>query len=143
MTAGPATYCKNRKSSTLGAGIRLGGDRDEDTFLNGDDCAPADPDAWERPGPVSNLVVDQTGATDLTWTAASPVGGMNLDHELIGGTLSDLHSLGLLDATACVAGGLGTSYVDSRPDPAPGDGYFYVARGHNVNRPGNPGDRIT
>ncbi|TDI46724.1 MAG: hypothetical protein E2P01_08225 [Acidobacteria bacterium] len=133
--AGPINFL----CATLGAGIRLGGDRDEDTFLNGDDCAPADPGAWERTGPTSNLVVDQTGATDLTWTAASPSGGTNPDHELIGGTLSDLRSLGLLAATTCVAGGLGTSYADSRPDPAAGDGYFYLTRGHNACGGGDAG----
>jgi len=48
-------------------------------------------------------------------------------------------TLGLLAATACVAGELGTSYTDSRPDPAPGDGYFYLTRGHNACGGGDAG----
>ena len=43
----------------LDSGLRLGGDRDEDTVLNGDDCAEADPGSWALPVAVEGLALDK------------------------------------------------------------------------------------
>ena len=50
----------------------------------------------------------------------------------MGGTLSELRASGLASATACLDGDLpAASYDDVRPDPAPGDGYYYIVQGRN------------
>ena len=53
-------------------------------------------------------------------------------YDVVGGLLTELRSTGLAAATACLAGDLDVAeHEDSRPDPAPGDGYFYLVRAEN------------
>ena len=116
---------------TIGSGPRLGGDRDLDTFLNADDCGPADPTAWEAAGPVTNLAAAGGAPTRLAWDAQAAGIGPGVRYDVAGGTLSVLRASGL-SSTACLAGDLQpAAYDDLRGDPAPGDGYFYLVRGEN------------
>jgi hypothetical protein len=124
---GPITFL----GAPLGSGARLGGDRDEDGALNGDDCAPADPETLAEPSTVSGLTVDGKAPSVLTWDAQSGLGA-SLRHEVVGGDLVDLRASGLVTATACIEGDLlGSTYTDLRADPTPGHGYYYLVRGKN------------
>ena len=115
----------------LGSGPRLGGDRDEDGALNGDDCAPGDPATLAAPSAVSGFVVGGEVPTVLTWTDQKPVTGTSLRYDVLGGDLSALHASGI-EATTCLASGLlGAFYVDTRPAPPAGDGYYYLVRAGN------------
>ena len=50
-----------------------------------------------------------------------------------GASLSALRASGLAAATSCLAGGVvPASFIDARPVPPSGDGYFYLTRGNNV-----------
>jgi len=87
-------------------------------------CAPGAP----QPGPVSGLRFDTK--TALAWNAAAGAAG----HDVVRGDLIALRATGG-DFSAAIGGCL----ADDRPDarafegatPAPGAGWFYVARGVN------------
>jgi hypothetical protein len=125
---GPITFtCVTRDS-----GPRLGGDLDEDVALDGDDCAPADAGSWAPANTLSDLGLDKSGIqTQLTWSDQSGVSGPGLTHDVLGGDLSALRSLGIA-ATTCVLGSIQTNgHDDLRPDPLAGDGFFYLIRATN------------
>lgn len=116
--------------ATLGSGARLGGDRDEDAVPNGDDCAAADDTTWALPSTVSGVTLD--GAGILSWNDQGPSSGPSMRYDVLGGTLSQLHSIGLA-ATACIEGEIPTpSYDDPAADPPPGDGVYYLVRAGNA-----------
>ena len=124
---GPITFT----CVTLDSGPRLGGDLDEDVVLDGDDCAPADPGSWAPTVTIADLSLEKPGVTRLNWSDQSVVVGPGLTHDVLGGDLSALRTFGI-DATTCVDGSVqANSYDDLRPDPAAGDGYFYLIRATN------------
>jgi hypothetical protein len=130
--ASPITF----RCAPLGSGARLGGNRDEDLALDGDDCAPADAGAWEAPVSVTGLLAT---AAALTWNDQAPTTGPGIVYDVLGGDLSDLHASGI-DATGCVAGDVETpSYSDPRPNPPATDGYYYLIRPENVCGAGSLG----
>ena len=109
----------------LGSGVRLGADLDEDTHFNASDCAPADPSAWQAPGPVGGVLLDPGPVTHLAWNAQPTLDGVPVAYEIAGGTLSTVPGNGL-GAAGCLAGGLADpAWDDPRTDPPPGEGYFY------------------
>ncbi|ANM31042.1 hypothetical protein ABI59_17870 [Acidobacteria bacterium Mor1] len=122
-----------------GSGRRLGINRDEDAALDDDDCNPADETLWIRSPDVNGLQLSHSGDTTLSWTAAGTP--PDISYEVIGGSLSDLGSLGLAEATSCIADGLSTtSWTDTRPSPLVGQAYFYLTRSRNSCGPGDAGD---
>jgi hypothetical protein len=122
QAGGPITFT----CATIGSGVRLGADRDEDLTLNGDDCAPANPSEWALPGMVTGMLVDATSR--LTWDAQVSPDPAPLAYEVAGGTLSSLPSNGF-GLAGCLAGDLvAPEWTDGRPNPPRGDGYFYLAR---------------
>jgi DNA-binding beta-propeller fold protein YncE/mono/diheme cytochrome c family protein len=128
-SASPITFL----CATIGSGLRLGGDRDEDGVLNGDDCAPADAGSWSAPSQVSGVIVAGTAPTQLAWTNPSVTIGPGVHFDVAGGLLSALRSDGLPAATSCIAGNLATAaYNDARPDPPADDAYFYLIRSENA-----------
>jgi DNA-binding beta-propeller fold protein YncE/mono/diheme cytochrome c family protein len=112
-----------------GSGIRVGADRDEDGVLNGTDCSDGDAAHSASPANVANLLMSKSAPPLLTWDDQASVVGPAVFYEVSGGTLSNLRSVGLLGASGCVSGALTTpSYNDTRPDPPPGEGYYYLVR---------------
>jgi len=118
--------------ATLGSGQRLGGDRDEDLVLDGDDCAPADPETLSPAQTVTGLVLSRGASTLLVWNAQVPAPGPSLRYDVLGGSLEGMRAVGVVAATECVEGGLtATSWPDVRPDPLPGQGLYYLIRASN------------
>ncbi len=128
--SGPITFL----CATIGSGVRLGADRDEDGALNGSDCNPADPTNAGPPAPteVTNVQASPT-APLLAWDDQSGVSGPATVYDIAGGGLLALQSSrDLAASTSCLAGALApASYDDSRPDPPAGDGYYYLVRAEN------------
>ncbi len=89
------------------------------------------------PGEVQNLVVGaQLGPTSLGWT---PQGGGVL-YDVIGGDASSLIPAGSVADAQCLANGSSTArWVDSRPDPALGQTYYYLVRAEQSCNPGTYG----
>jgi hypothetical protein len=119
--------------ATIGSGARLGGDRDEDTVLNGDDCAPGDASSWAHAVEVAGLTVDEQISTQIGWTGQAGASGPGMRYDLAGGSLSALRASGIVAATSCVAADLqAPSFSDARPSPPAGDGYYYLSRAENA-----------
>jgi hypothetical protein len=77
--------------------------------------------------------VEETPATQVSWNGQDGATGPGVVYDVAGGDLSALRSSGLAAATGCVDGDLGSpSHEDLRPDPAVGDGYYYVIRAENT-----------
>jgi len=118
--------------ATVGSGVRLGGDRDEDGVLNGGDCAQGDAGSWAPTGEVAAFSVAGKAPTVLSWTSQAAATGPGVVYDVVGGSLLALRSGGLAAATSCVASNLtAAGYSDTRPLPAPGDGYYYLTRAEN------------
>jgi len=77
------------------------------------------------PGEVQNLVVTQPGLTNLQWTPQ----GSGVLYDVIGGAASGLVPDAGVSAAQCLANGATTGrFVDTRPDPAAGQTYYYDVR---------------
>jgi mono/diheme cytochrome c family protein len=127
--AGPISFL----CATRGSGVRLGGDRDEDAVLNGNDCAPGDATAWAPTAEVAAFSVTGVATTVLSWSSQSAATGPGVIYDVVGGLLSQLRLSGISAATSCVGSNLAApSYSDTRALPVPGDGHFYLARAKNA-----------
>jgi YVTN family beta-propeller protein len=125
---GPLTFL----CATIGSGTRLGGDRDVDAHLNGDDCAPGDPGAFASVAETADLTLSGTVQTSLAWGDQAGVTGPGIGYDVASGNVDALRTGGSASATSCLAGGLtAAAYDDTRPDPPPGSAYFYLVRGRN------------
>ncbi|HEU4401753.1 MAG TPA: hypothetical protein VFT43_06570 [Candidatus Polarisedimenticolia bacterium] len=113
----------------LTEGVRLGADRDLDGHLNGDDCNSGDASAFAPPGEVLNLAVTGVDPASLTWDPQATQTGPGVRYDVASGSLSSLRSAGLPASTSCLAADLvPAAYNDTRADPPPGDGYYYLTR---------------
>ncbi len=112
-----------------GAGDACDDDDDNDGALDIGDCAPLDPSASSAPVEVTGLGVNRTGTTTVSWTGQ----GSGFRYDVAGGDVSTLRSEGGVQSAACLQDDtLGTSWDDTRPDPAAGDGYYYLVRAQNA-----------
>lgn len=119
---GPITFT----CATIGSGVRLGADRDEDGALNAADCAPGDALMWQVPVEVTNMQV--APPTHLTWDAQASLDPTPVAYEVAGSLLSTLPGAGVA-AAGCLAGSLAIAeWNDTRPDPPVGAGYYYLVR---------------
>ncbi len=104
-------------------------DDDNDGVLDVSDCAPLDASASSPPMEIAGVLVDKAGATRLSWTGQ----GSGFRYDVTGGRLSALRSNGNeSDATCLRNDETLTSWDDTRPDPTPGDGYYYLVRSQNA-----------
>jgi len=119
--------------ATIGSGVRLGGDLDEDAVLNGNDCAAADAGSFAVPAVVSGVTASGITPTQLAWADQAASTGSGVRYDLAGGRLSQLRASGLAAATSCIAPDLATpSFSDTRPLPPPGDGDYFLVRAENA-----------
>jgi hypothetical protein len=116
----------------LGSGERLGGDRDMDGVLDGDDCASDDPLVSGPAVEVGGVRVGNLpGAVEISWQDQGAIAGRSVVYEVFSGSLADLRALGL-DAAGCLEGSVpAPRYEDARPDPVAGDGELYLVRAVN------------
>ncbi len=108
-------------------------DDDNDGAPDAEDCAPLHPSAWAPAVELSGLHV---GEAEVSWSGQGP----GFVYDVIGGALSSLHADGGVSAALCLANDLvATSWTDPAPDPAPGEGIYYLARAQNACGPGSYG----
>ncbi|PYQ11620.1 MAG: hypothetical protein DMH00_07735 [Acidobacteria bacterium] len=110
-------------------------DLDHDSHVSGvcggDDCNDGNPLVWFSPIEVANLTVDATGSTTLTWDDQGALTGPEGTYDLVsGGDFLVAGSFGFATST-CLQSAGPTGYTDSRPDPAPGSAFWYLARARN------------
>ncbi len=130
----------------IDSGERLGGNRDEDPTLDGDDCASADPETWRDPQSVDDLALDGTGTTTLSWSEQGSSAGPSIRYEVLAGDLSALRGGGV-GVSTCLQGDLaGGLFADDRPALIQGEGGYCRARAARPVRLGGrapPGRRST
>ncbi len=112
-----------------GIGDACDPDRDGDGVPNESDCAPDDPHAFAQPPEVAALAFGP-GAATLSWSSAQRSAGSGTTYDVLRGDLSAL-PVGS-GSSSCTASGAPDTTITDSETPAPGDGWWYVVRGHNV-----------
>ncbi len=114
-------------SCVSGPPTDLDGDGRIDAACAGTDCNDTNPFVWAAPGEVAGLVFSSTSA--FSWTDQAPLTGPEVSYDVASGPLS---AAGLgFDASACLQAGGGLGFTDGRPDPAVGQGFWYLVRGRD------------
>jgi hypothetical protein len=110
---------------------------DGDACTAGDSCSGGicQPGAMQCPAEVNGLLVNGHSNTTLTWNALP--GGVVYD--VVSSTLSDLRQNDTATASCLANDVSGASTVDGRPNPAQGDGYYYLIRAQSPGRSGTFG----
>jgi len=68
-------------------------------------------------------------AVRVSWAVQNEAAGPVTSYDVVTGLVSDLRASAGYNVASCVASDiLGTAYDDSRRDPAPGKGYYYLVR---------------
>jgi parallel beta-helix repeat protein len=108
-------------STAIDAGAFCDYDIDQRALPRGDDACDAG--AYEFQCPI--VVVEIAGETRILFSPDS--GGF----DLVTGMLSRLHSEEGFSAASCLGSFSASPAVDTLSDPPPGDGRYYLARGHS------------
>jgi len=120
-----------------GAGDACDPDDDNDGVADLTDCAPHDPFLSSPPAEIAGVSLTKQALTSLAWSV--PAGGASA-YDVVGGSIALLRVNGsALDASCLENDVSGASWSDTRPDPAQGEGYYYLVRGANLCGAGNYG----
>src|SRR6185436_381340 len=108
---------------------------DGDGTRNNLDCAPFDPSVSTSPPLVGGISVSGKVASTLLWTDQ----GAGFRYDVASGYVSVMRSSGT-SAAACLANDLASaSATDSRPNPPPADGFYYLVRSQSTCGTGSYG----
>jgi len=107
------------------------GDGHVDANCGGNDCVDTNPFVWSGPFEVTNLNVNPGNSAHLMWDSQDALAGPGTSFDLASGTLSGL-TLSGFSSSVCLQSAGGNSYTDARPDPAVGEGYWYLTRAKNL-----------
>ncbi len=89
---------------------------------------------------VSGVRVSQDNETTVSWTSLDPVHGPETVYAMISGTLNDLRfDTGYANAECLQSDIADTPYVDTRPDPSPGRGVYYLLQARKADEKGSFG----
>ena len=105
-------------------------DAHPDAACGGSDCNDSNPLVWSVPEEVANLALTSMSPTDLAWDDQGDLVGPETTYDLVSGPLSAVAGIDF-SASACLQSGAGTSYLDRRPEPEPGQGFWFLARARN------------
>ena len=102
-------------------------DSDNDGFCGASDCDDAHPLIHAVPNPIDGLRVVKDGTTtEVVWQQEPAE-----FYDVLSGNLSDLRTSQYLNTFCEFDDLVSGSYEDMRPDPAVGDGYYYLVRSQN------------
>jgi hypothetical protein len=112
-------------------------DIDGDGLPNEQDCAPRDPSNSPPSSEIDVVVALDGGTTTVSWL---PPDESVSSYDVVGGVLSLLLTAGSTADASCLHDDVpGLSSADTRPDPAEGDGYYYLVRSENACGSGSYG----
>jgi len=135
--------CEDGNSCTMGEtcnilGVCGGGQPTDYDFdghsppaCGGDDCDDLTGNVWASPQEVTNLTLTTSSPANPTWNSQAVEAGWGTNYDLTSGTLNGSGGLNSASATCLLSGSMSTNYNDSRPDPAPGSGFWYLTRAKN------------
>jgi hypothetical protein len=110
-------------------------DDDNDATLDGADCVPLDATVWLAPGVVSgDSLAKLSGANvEVAWSSQDGAAGPQTAYDLVTGTLLALRAEADFRSATCLSDQHGdTPYTDTRGNPPPGDGDYFLVRAQNV-----------
>ncbi len=139
--SGNGGACNDGNACTLGetcaAGVCQGGsprdadgDAHVDAVCGGNDCDDSNPLVWFVPVEVTGLTVTTASPANPAWDSQGSLVGPGTTYDLVSGLLSSGPGTDFT-AGACLQSGGGTSFNDTRPDPAVGNGFWYLSRARN------------
>ncbi len=94
------------------------------------DCNDADPEVWSAPAEVQGLTVASIYPTQLAWDSQSASAGPATRYQIVSGTISTTAGLDF-SSGSCLQTSSSTDYTDTRPDPPPRVGFWYLVRARN------------
>lgn len=104
-------------------------DDDNDGVSDANDCAPLNPAAWTTTVEVAGVQVSGAAPTVVSWSGQ----GADVRYDVASGLVSAMLGDGGFGGAACVLnGGASGSWSDTRPNPAAGDGHYYLVRAENA-----------
>ncbi|HET9480142.1 MAG TPA: hypothetical protein VFP98_00160, partial [Candidatus Polarisedimenticolia bacterium] len=103
-------------------------DDDNDLVDDAADCAPMDASAFGLPMEVTDLLVTDSGQTEISWTEQS-IGSGTL-YDVASGQIAEA---GLIDFPSgnCLGSGTASPAIDSRALPPPDTAWYYLVRSRN------------
>ena len=99
----------------------------------GGDCDDTDISVFGVPVVVVGLGVDKNGAyADISWISQDPDAGPGTDYDVVTGLIGDLRvDMGYASAICLQNAQADTPYQDTRVNPSPNTGYYYMVRSRN------------
>ena len=117
------------------------GDADGDLVPDACDCGASDPSAWKAPPELLRLRPSRASGLQLGWDDLGGVTGSGTTYRVVTGGLSELQaSASYAEACTLAAGSATPAATDTRADPPPGDGFWYLVRAENGCGNGTFGD---
>jgi glucose/arabinose dehydrogenase len=117
------------------------GDSDGDLVPDACDCGGSDPSAWKAPPELRRLRPSIAGDLQLGWDDLGGVTGSGTTYRVVTGALSELQASASFSEACTLDAGSGTpDATDTRADPPPGDGFWYLVRAENGCGNGTFGD---
>jgi hypothetical protein len=86
------------------------------------------PFVWSSPVEVTALAFSTNA--DFSWDGQAALTGPETSYDVASGIFIGGQGFSL-GSSACLQAGGGVGYSDSRPDPAIGEGFWYLVRGRN------------
>ncbi len=116
-------------------------DNDGDVVDDACDCDATDASAFAPPTEVPRLRLNGSAPTSFGWDSQKGTAGDGTTYTVISGDLSDLHNDAGFAFACTLTTGVGNPPVtDSRPNPLPGEGSYYLIRATNACADATYGD---
>ena len=101
------------------------GDADGDGTSNLDDCRPISPQVWSLPGAVTDLTLDGSQTTELTWSPPDPGANAALTYDVLRSATAD-------DFSAATCAGANTTDTSAADTDLPVSAFYYLVRTRNL-----------
>jgi putative metal-binding protein len=116
-------------------------DRDYDLDGHGacfGDCSDFDPAVWGMPFEVPSLDLTSENPLSWSWLDEAPSVGPSVVYDVPSGTLGPGTGV-IFPSGSCLGTVSSPGFTDARPDPAPGNAYWFLVRARNSCGPGSYG----
>jgi hypothetical protein len=114
----------------LGVACALSADGDGDGRADPCDCAPADPSSFALPREVAG--VRWLDTVTIAWDASSAEAGPGTTYDLLSGAIAAVAEFDGDPGDLCAGALAGTQLPDPTPQPAAGDGRYFLIRAVNA-----------
>jgi len=96
------------------------------------DCNDSDPGVWDYPVELAGLTVDPGFPTLVSWPDLGPFIGPAIAYDVVSGSMGPGAGINFSGGSCVQSGTSDPGYSDSRPNPLPGSGNWYLSRARNA-----------